>query len=417
MDEGVRVHFFGKFFLENGTEKLDEQTIHSKKIIRLLAYFLLNCDRMISGEELGELIWGNGGSTNPLGALKNLVYRLRNTLKTLGKEEYILSRSGTYGWNKEIEVHSDMKEFEYLAEQAGRVRGNIQEKIEKYEQAIACYRTPETSALISESWLAVRFTYYYSLYLKMARELCELYEEVKAYDKVQNICRYALSCDELNEDAHYWLIRSWVELGDIDNALKQYNTSVRILYEKLGVHRSQKMQELYEDIICMSNGAGYATIDDIYDDIRESDPNGVFFCEYTIFREIYRLEARRVLRSGNSEYMILMTVSLNEQQTFDPARFQYYKKKAMLKLQRILMKNLRMGDVAARYNEEQYIVMLPYCDYESSQKVVQRIMTNFKKEMGSKNITIKAEMREVSVNYDLPPEHKGGATQPHDRKK
>ena len=34
-----------------------------------------------------------------------------------------------------------------------------------------------------------------------------------------------------------------------------------------------------------------------------------------------------------------------------------------------------MGDVAARYSAEQYIVMLPYCDYESSQKVIKRIVS------------------------------------------
>lgn len=72
---------------------------------------------MINAEELGELVWGNGGSSNPMGALKNLIYRLRNTLKQLGPEEYIVSRSGTYGWNEKIELHSDMEEFRYRAEQ------------------------------------------------------------------------------------------------------------------------------------------------------------------------------------------------------------------------------------------------------------------------------------------------------------
>lgn len=40
-------------------------------------------------------------------------------------------------------------------------------------------------------------------------------------------------CDELNEDIHYWQIRSWIGLGDTDNALKQYETAVKVL-----LHRS-----------------------------------------------------------------------------------------------------------------------------------------------------------------------------------
>ena len=106
MNQVVIVHFFGKFCLETDIGYLDEEKIHSKKLITLLAFFLLNYNRMIPAEELGELMWGNGGSSNPIGALKNLIYRLRNILKQLGTAEYIVSQAGRYGWNNEIEIGS-----------------------------------------------------------------------------------------------------------------------------------------------------------------------------------------------------------------------------------------------------------------------------------------------------------------------
>lgn len=409
MGQIVEVHFFGKFSLEKDSVKLDEQSIHSKKLIRLLAYFLMNSDRMISGEELGEALWGNGGSGNPLGALKNLVYRLRNTLKILGPEEYILSRQGTYGWNPKIKVHSDMSDFRYHAEQARIRQNDIHEKIKRYETAVACYRKPETSVLTSESWLAVRFTYYHSLYMQLVQELCELYSETEEYEKIQKVCGYALICDELNEEVHYWLIKSWVELGKVDHALKQYETAVKILYEKLGIARSQKMEILYEEILCMSSNFAHVSMDEVYDDIQEAEPEGAFFCEYTVFREIYRLEARRVLRSGIAEYVLLITVELREEENGnDPIRIRYYKQRGMRRLQRILAKNLRLGDVVARYGDEQYIVILPYCNYEDSQKVFQRILSNFNKNSYEQRFLLKAETREISINHDLPLERKGG---------
>ena len=58
------VHFFGKFCLESKNGRLDEETIHSKKIIKLLAFLLLNNNRMINAEELGELVWGNQDGVN-----------------------------------------------------------------------------------------------------------------------------------------------------------------------------------------------------------------------------------------------------------------------------------------------------------------------------------------------------------------
>jgi len=69
---------------------------------------------------------------------------------------------------------------------------------------------------------------------------------MQEYDKVQKICGQVLANDELSEDAHYWLIKNWIGLGDTDNALKQYETAVKILYEKLGTYSSLKMQELYD---------------------------------------------------------------------------------------------------------------------------------------------------------------------------
>lgn len=409
MEQIVEVHFFGKFSLEKGSVKLDEQSIHSKKLIRLLAYFLMNSDRMISGEELGEVLWGNGGSGNPLGALKNLVYRLRNTLKILGSENYILSYHGTYGWNPQIKVQIDMSDFRHYAEQARIRQDDIHEKIKKYETAVACYRKPETVVLTSESWLAVRFTYYHSLYMQLVQELCEFYSETEEYEKIQKICSYALFCDELNEEIHYWLIKSWVELGKIDHALKQYETAVKILYEKLGIARSQKMEILYEEILCMSSNFAHASMDEVYNDIQETEPEGAFFCEYTVFREIYRLEARRVLRSGIAEYVLLVTVEVQgEEKGDDPIRIRYYKQRGMRRLQRILAKNLRLGDVVARYSDEQYIVMLPYCSYEDTQKVFQRILRNFNKSLYKQKFLLKAETREISVHYDLPLERKGG---------
>ena len=116
-----------------------------------------------------------------------------------------------------------------------------------------------------------------------------------------------------------------------------------------------------------------------------------------------------MLRSGNAEYMLLLTIKINERELQeDPVRIQYYRKIAGMKLQKVLTRYLRMGDVAARYSDEQYIVMLPYCDYESSQKVIKRILSNFKKDMDSDKVTLKAETREVSVNYELPQESRGG---------
>ena len=137
--------------------------------------------------------------------------------------------------------------------------------------------------------------------------------------------------------------------------------------------------------------------------IKEPELSGVFLCEYTVFREIYRLETRRASRGKIPEYLLLLTLEFHElEQVMEAARFLYHKKKAMEKLKTILMDQLRMGDVVARYSDEQYIVMLPWCTLEGVYKVINRIRGSYMKEINCVRVEIRAEMREVTADYDLP---------------
>lgn len=346
----VKVCFFGDFSIKSERGMLDEQTIHSRKILKLLSYFVMNRERMISGEELGEFLWGNGGSANPLGALKNLVYRLRMTLRELGTEEYIVSSAGAYGWNPNIPVSCDMEEFGQAAEKIRSIPEElVEERITAYEEALFIYRKPLTAVLSADSFFSVRFTFYHSFFMKLTGELCVLYDQTGDYKKIHQICAYGITCDEVNEDMHYWLIRSWIKMGDMENALKQYEVASQILHSRLGIRRSRRIQALYEEILKMDHNLEKATLEDVCSNIKEPELSGVFLCEYTVFREIYRLETRRASRGKIPEYLLLLTLEFHElEQVMEAARFLYHKKKAMEKLKTILMDQLRMGDVVAR---------------------------------------------------------------------
>ena len=372
----VKVCFFGDFSIKSERGMLDEQTIHSRKILKLLSYFVMNRERMISGEELGEFLWGNGGSANPLGALKNLVYRLRMTLRELGTEEYIVSSAGAYGWNPNIPVSCDMEEFGQAGEKIRSIPEElVEERITAYEEALFIYRKPLTAVLSADSFFSVRFTFYHSFFMKLTGELCVLYDQTGDYKKIHQICAYGITCDEVNEDMH----------------------------SRLGIRRSRRIQALYEEILKMDHNLEKATLEDVCSNIKEPELSGVFLCEYTVFREIYRLETRRASRGKIPEYLLLLTLEFHElEQVMEAARFLYHKKKAMEKLKTILMDQLRMGDVVARYSDEQYIVMLPWCTLEGVHKVINRIRGSYMKEINCVRVEIRAEMREVTAGYDLP---------------
>lgn len=64
MNQVVIVHFFGKFCLETDIGYLDEEKIHSKKLITLLAFFLLktrdvSMDYELPPERKGGVTWSH----------------------------------------------------------------------------------------------------------------------------------------------------------------------------------------------------------------------------------------------------------------------------------------------------------------------------------------------------------------------
>ena len=111
--EVVKVQMFEDLVLRYRQNLVSSHDFHSDKIAKLLVYFLMNHTRIIEGSELCDFLWQKGESNNPIGALKNLVYRLRVTLKdTLKRDDFIVTKRGAYGWNPDILCELDFEIFE-----------------------------------------------------------------------------------------------------------------------------------------------------------------------------------------------------------------------------------------------------------------------------------------------------------------
>ena len=63
------------------TRCLNEEAIHSQMITKLLVYMICNKNHIVTLEQLTEALWTDEKSENPYGALKNMMYRLRGTLR------------------------------------------------------------------------------------------------------------------------------------------------------------------------------------------------------------------------------------------------------------------------------------------------------------------------------------------------
>lgn len=389
----IKMQLFGSFRLESETAFLGEEGLRSNKPTRLLVYLLMNRDSTVTHRQLIELFWEDNGR-NPEGALKTLMYRIRSDLKVLGDEKFICTLPGAYRWNPEIEVEADYEKFERLASE---LRGidDIGQKEAVCREIITCYRGNVSAKVADEPWILPKVTWYQSVYMDTVKKLCSILKTESRWEEIELLCNQSVAVDALDEDIHCLLIAALRGQGKFDLALAQYEKANRLFYENMGIPCPEKLKKTFQAMLS-ETGEHMTDIAKLLEDAREPDgPEHVFFCDYQIFRQIYRMEMRRVDRLGIAEFLVLFTLRRSSM-IRRTSNIDHGLLEGMDLLERAIRASLRIGDVASKYSPTQIIVLLPTCTYESGIKVAERIGRNFRSSIGNRRLELKYELAEVA---------------------
>lgn len=385
----MRLQILGGFALSNHKISMNEKSLHSNKLVRLLVYILMNRERNLSHEELIDTFWQEDGSRNPEGALKNLIYRLRTELREFGEGELVITSAGAYRWNPDVEVETDYEELEQMIQEASNAK-TMEEKRSLLERAIPLYRKDTAHRLAMETWMVSRLTYYRLIYMDAVKELAKIYAGQQEWDLLEILTNEAIAVDNLDEDIYYWQIKSQVGKKNYDQALRYYENAKNTFYEELGIREIEQFRQIYEEILALSDSKT-ADISGLMDSLCEKEtPGESFFCEYPVFREIYRVEARRIHRTGIAEYVLLVT--LRKTGSVRSSIHDSGMEEGMKTLEKVLKKTLRSGDVVARFSNTQFVLLLAACSYESTRLVEERIRSNFHKASIRKRLSLQFEV-------------------------
>lgn len=392
----IRMQLFGSLLLRDGESELGEEALHSNKLTRLLAYILINRDSVLTHQKLIETLWEDG-SKSPESALKNLMYRLRIAMKQLGNENYIRTLPGAYRWNPDIKVVTDYEQFEKMTVKlrASGTEMETEQRKSLCREIIDCYRGNVSGRISDEPWILPKVTWYQSLYMDTVKKLCGIYEEEENWNDLEMICNQALSVDSLDEDIHSSLIRGLHGQKKYDLAIFHYEKASKLFYENMGISHPEKLNVVFKEMLAGS-GECTADITSLLEEAREQEkPEGIFFCDYQIFRQIYRMESRRIDRMGVAEYVMLLTVRRVGRLRREPAADQGLLEGVEI-MEDLLRASLRIGDVASRYSPTQFIVLLPTCSYEAAVAVSERLRRGFLKHIGKRRLDVRTELAELS---------------------
>ena len=400
----LTVKSLGKFQITYGEHILNDELLRSDMLKKLLMYMLTHREHPISIQELSEALWSEDEIDNPAGALKNLMYRLRTIMKKyISDDKFIITSQGSYAWNNEIEVELDAERFEEFCKNAKVSKDEIV-ILQNYESAVALYKGEFMENELDHHWAVTLSTYYHSMFLNAVKALAKQYIKMERYQDIEDLSVHALRMDRVDEELYCYHITALIKGNKYDLAMKRYDEAVKTLQDALGVHNPTKLQKVQQELLKMNKGTAAEALENIHEDmVEEEESVGVYFCGYPVFKEIYRLEVRKNARLCEAEYIVLFTVGLNDKLSADNDKMKkFLVEQGMKNLKNTLKKVLRIGDVAARYSDSQFIVLLPTCTYESSVAVAKRVTENFAILDKAKRVVIKTEFEQLSdVNSAL----------------
>jgi len=372
------IEMFGQFCISGGGKRLDEDSIRSDMLVKLIAYIYNHRKKEITIQELIDALWEDDESANPAGALKNLVYRVRTLFKKeWPKHEFILTGHGSYKWNDEIPCISDAEILDSNFRKAG-TEHDPAKKVAYYLAAIEAYEGPFLPKISDEHWIAPWNAYYHSTYLTAVKAAAEILEKQEQFEEMERICNYALSMDRLSEELYCGVIKALIKQNKMKLAEQQYKKAVDVLYENLGVTPSAELKGLYNEFLKITN-AQELNLSVIQRSIAKEVERGAFLCDYGLFQKTYLLEKCRAERLGISIYLMLVTVEPLWNVKPDSQAYMNIINDAMDKIEYVMLNYLRSGDVVSRYSTTQYIALLPTCQYETAKKVVKRMKDEFEK--------------------------------------
>lgn len=389
----------GRFQMMGESGVLNEETMRSEMLVKLLSFLITNRGHALNVQDLVSALWQQDEIDNPEGALKNLMYRLRIMLKkAFGEECFILTKRGAYAWNSEIKVLVDSEEFERHYTEARKPNISRAESIAAYEAAMDLYQGSFLSKYTDLHWVTPLSTYYHSLFLSGAKELSDSYIAVARYSEVEQFCARALKLDSADEHLHYNMLKALIFQKKKDLALEYYNKVEKLLHSSYGEQHLELLETLRDELYQIQTSSQAAQIEVIHQNMQEEDVTGAFICAFPIFKEIYRLEARKIKRFEIPEYVVLLTLEYHKGLSKDNKKLEdFLLGKMMDKLELILKDSLRVGDVASRYSDSQFIILLPSASYEAGMMVANRIIQKLYQETKHKHIKVKTDIEEVTV--------------------
>jgi DNA-binding SARP family transcriptional activator len=229
----------------------------TRDIQALLAYLLLQRDRIHSREVLAGIFWGEHTQEKSHGSLNTALWKLKKLLEPQGipAGTYLISnRAHEVGFNRESQYWLDVEVFEektnYLLNSDWQGVG--QSHTHELAKTLEFYKG-ELLEGFYDNWALRERERLSALRLKSLIYLLHYYGFHRMYEQALSYGQQILDVNSLREEIHREMMRYYVENGQRALALQQYEICRATLATELGIPPMEDTQALYTQIFTTAN--------------------------------------------------------------------------------------------------------------------------------------------------------------------
>lgn len=399
-----QMKLFGFFRMTRKGQVLDEGSIHSTILIKLLVYMVLHRDRVLTNIELEKQLWKPQEIENPADALKNLMYRLRKALNaSFGEGDYILTGRGNYRWNPAYEVQLDTEVFDALYVKVKESTAEDAERLGSLEAIAEIYGGMFLANIDNDYWVSNMAMMQHTRYLYAMEQLLVYHWDREDYEAVENWSTRALEHDPYEETMNLYKVKAYLRQDKLRQAEQFYRTLEQSVKSAMGASGSSLLRNLQRELKLEEKSHQISRQDlqrIVADKVKLMDQKAII-CDFEEFRFLYALQAKRNKRRQEEGYTILITVALHDDPEIRMDEVEdYLMKFAMDGVKKVLVHYLREFDVVSQCSNSQYIVMLDRCSYNNSIKVAQRILKQYEGTGGNNFVKLYIDIQKIVTDTD-----------------
>lgn len=244
----LKIRLFGGFEMERGGAILPLPP--TPKSRSLLAYMVLNRNRLVHREAACALLWPDEAEPVARKALRTALWRIRSAIEAGGENDrYVYGDAYQVGFRGDAPVWADVSEFEGVIAALDAKPDDALDTADgdAMIRAAQLYRGDYAPG-VYDDWVMLEQSRLRLAHLALLERIAAFQARRERWLQAIGWAERALACDPLREHLHRAVMSCHMSMGDRPSALRQYADCEAALMNELGIEPMVETRQLRDSI-------------------------------------------------------------------------------------------------------------------------------------------------------------------------